>query len=471
MPDFLKYVLYELKNSLGLVFLAGILALFVLAFAYFIHKRKYKGEKKFPWAKVFLWLVFLGYLIIVIYATMLRWSGFFHREWNLHLFRAWREAWNNFSAKNWANVLLNVTMFGPLGFLLPLLGKKFRKWYVTLPAGFGASLTIELLQLAMGRGICDVDDLFCNTLGAAMGYLLVMTVLSVLNPQGKRAKPALAYGSLALALLLGVCSVFVAYQVKEYGNLPNAAAYTTNTRGTQWHLDCELPELGLEIPVYRTQTRSIEDCNTFAEDFRQIVGTQYTTISYYQEAAYYMDQSGDENGTHFLFVSYLDPSYEYSFGRGDDPVWCDADRETVEAALSHLPVWIPAYAEFAAEGDGWHTFTVNTHIDGAVMVDGVLRCRYAEDGTIRKLENHLLSYTYHKTVSILSPQDAFSQMCDGKFGDGGYFESKKPSDVRVLSCKMGYETDTKGFYQPVYYFDVASRDGSYSYRIMIPAMK
>ncbi len=471
MPDFLKYVLYELKNSLGLVFLAGILALMVLAVVYFVHKRKYKGEKKFPWATVFLWLVFLGYLVIVIYATMLRWSGFFHREWNLHLFRAWREAWNNFSAKNWANVLLNVAMFGPFGFLLPLLGKRFRKWYVTVPAGFGASLAIELIQLAMGRGICDVDDLFCNTLGAAIGYFIILTVLSVLNEKGKRAKPALVYGSMALALTMAICSVFVVYQVKEYGNLPNAAAYTNNTKGTRWHLDCQLPGGDAQIPVYRTQTRSIAECDAFAEDFRKIVGTEYTTISYYQEAAYYMDQSGDENGTHFLFVSYLDPSYEYSFGRGDDPVWCDADRETIEAALSHLPVWIPAYAEFAVEGDGWHTFTVNQYIDGAVMVDGVLRCRYAADGTIRKLENNLLSYTYHDTVDILSSQDAFARMRDGKFGDGGFFESKKPADVRVISCELGYEIDTKGFYQPVYYFEVASQDDSYAYRIMIPAMK
>ena len=170
MSEFLRYVLYELKNSLVLVMLAGILAAAGLMVAFFIHKKKYNGERKFPWGKVFLWLMFLGYLLIVIYATMLRWSGFFHREWNFHLFRAWREAWNNYSVKNWANVLLNVAMFGPLGFLLPLLGKKFRKWYVTIPAGFATSLAIELFQLAFGRGICDVDDLFCNTLGAVIGY-------------------------------------------------------------------------------------------------------------------------------------------------------------------------------------------------------------------------------------------------------------------------------------------------------------
>lgn len=471
MPEFLRYVLYELKNSLGLVFLSGIMALIVLGITYFIHKHKYKGQKKFPWAKILLWFIFIGYLIIVIYATMLRWSGFFHRKWNLHLFRAWREAWNNFSAKNWANVLLNVAMFGPLGFLLPLLGKNFRKWYITLPVGFATSLAIELLQLAMGRGICDVDDLFCNTLGAAIGYFIIMSILSVFNKKGNRTKQMLIYGSGALSLLLAVGSVFVIYQAKEYGNLPNAAAYTSNTTGTQWNLLCSLPNTETRVPVYKTQTRSIKDCDAFAEDFRKITGAQYTTVSYYQEAAYYMDQSGDENGTHFLFVSYMDPSYEYSFGRGDEPVWCEADRQTIEAALSHLPVFIPEYAEFTNEGNGWHTFTVNQRIDGAVMIDGTLRCRYAQDGTIRKLENKLLSYTYHDTVPILSPQEAFQKMCAGNFGDGGFFEHKKPAIVNILSCKLGYEIDTKGFYQPVYYFDIASHDRTYEYRIMIPALK
>lgn len=99
MSEFLEYVLYLLQKSLILVLLAGIVAGAVLGVIYLVHKRKYKGEKKFSWGKVLLWLVFLGYLVIVLYATMLRWDGYFHREWNLHLFRAWKEAWNNFSSK------------------------------------------------------------------------------------------------------------------------------------------------------------------------------------------------------------------------------------------------------------------------------------------------------------------------------------------------------------------------------------
>lgn len=48
MSEFLEYVLYLLQRSLILVLLAGIVAGAVLAGIYFVHKRKYKGEKRFP---------------------------------------------------------------------------------------------------------------------------------------------------------------------------------------------------------------------------------------------------------------------------------------------------------------------------------------------------------------------------------------------------------------------------------------
>jgi len=470
MPEFIRYVLWELQNSFGLVLLAGAAAVAVLAVVYFIHRRKYKGEKKYPWVKALLWLVFAGYMAIVIYATMLRGFGFFHREWNFHLFRAWREAWNNFSAKNWANVLLNVAMFVPLGFLLPLLGKKFRKWYLTISAGFSASLGIELLQLAIGIGICDVDDLFANTLGTVIGYFLVMTVLAMFAEKGKRLRSGITYGCLFLVFVMSVCSIFLAYALKEYGNLPMAAAYTNDVSGVEWSLDCVLPEEDETLPVYQTQTRSVAQCDAFAEDFKKIINTEYNTVSYYQEAAYYMD-NGSEGGAHFLHVNYLDQGYEYSASYHDDIPWVDADRQVIEEALSGFPVLIPESAEFNTEGEGWHSFTVCRQEADGVLVDGILRVRYAEDGSIRRIENKLLQYSYYDSVPMISPQAAYERLCAGKFYDGGYFEHKKPAAVSVLGCALGYEIDTKGFYQPVYYFDVASVDGNYRARIMIPAME
>ena len=72
MNDFLRYVLYELENSLVLVMLAGILAIAVITIVYLVFKKKHGKEKKFPWGKIMLSLILAGYLLIVVYATLLR---------------------------------------------------------------------------------------------------------------------------------------------------------------------------------------------------------------------------------------------------------------------------------------------------------------------------------------------------------------------------------------------------------------
>ena len=110
MYEFFEYVLDQLKNSLILALLALFAAGVVLLVAWLIHRAKFHGERKFPLVKALLLIALVGYSVIVLYATILRFSGGY-REVNFHLFRAWREAWNSFSPKNWANVLLNVAMF------------------------------------------------------------------------------------------------------------------------------------------------------------------------------------------------------------------------------------------------------------------------------------------------------------------------------------------------------------------------
>jgi hypothetical protein len=372
--------------------------------------------------------------------------------------------------KNWANVLLNVAMFVPMGFLLPLLGSIFRKWYVTMPAGFAVSGLIELLQLIFIRGVCDVDDLFCNTLGCIIGYFTVMTIISAFSEKGKRIKPILVYGCLALASAGAIGSIFIAYDIREFGNLPDAAAYTIDTKQTDWSLACTLPEMNQTAAVYQTQTRSNDDCDAFAEAFSQCIPTVFEDISYYQEAAYYMDH-GNSDGAHFLYAHYLDQGYEYMAILDDEPVWIDADRDTVVKALERFPVLIPESAEFCVEGDGWHVFSADQITDGAVLLDGMLRVRIAEDGSVREIENSLLSYSYYSDAEVISPMEAYSRLCAGKFRDGDFFEMKKPAKISVTSCVLEYRVDTKGFYQPVYVFDLESPDGDYHSHALIPALK
>lgn len=68
---------------------------------------------------------------------------------------------------------LNIILFIPLGFILPLLWSRFRSRKRIILTGFFFSLAIELSQLLNYR-ITDVDDLIMNSLGTWLGYELVM---------------------------------------------------------------------------------------------------------------------------------------------------------------------------------------------------------------------------------------------------------------------------------------------------------
>ena len=469
MSEFLRYVLWELRRYSALALIACVFTAAVFGVIRFFYWRKYGREKKFPWKRLFMPLLFLGYLALVFFVTNFR-TSHMHREVNLHLFRAWREALNNFSQHRWLNVMLNIAMFGPFGCLLPILNRKFRKWYFAIPAAFGYSFFIELLQLIFARGVFDVDDLFCNTLGACIGYFGVMAILSIRNEKGKRWKPMLIYGGMTMSLLGAIGSVFLIYQAEEFGNLPQASAYRVSTGETVWTLQCDLPTAKENAAIYRTMTRTVAECDAFAKDFEKIIPTEFDDISYYQEAAYYMDH-GSEGGAHFLFVHYLDQGYEYIAMYDEEPVCADADREVVLEALEKYSLAIPDSAEFNIEGDGWHSFTINQQKDGELLYDGVLRIRYAQDGSIWEIENHLLPYTYCRDVDVISPEEAFERLTAGKFNDEGLFEYVNPARVFILECILEYRVDTKGFYQPVYAFEVKSSDESYRYRILIPAMR
>lgn len=64
----------------------------------------------------------------------------------------------------------NMIWFVPLGIFLPMV------WKIglgrTLMLGAGISLTLEILQFALGSGVTDIDDVIINTLGTAAGWMI-----------------------------------------------------------------------------------------------------------------------------------------------------------------------------------------------------------------------------------------------------------------------------------------------------------
>ena len=65
-------------------------------------------------------------------------------------------------------ILGNLTMLLPFGFMLPMLKKVTLKQVLLISMFF--SIGIEVMQFITGRGLMEFDDVFNNTVGAVIGY-------------------------------------------------------------------------------------------------------------------------------------------------------------------------------------------------------------------------------------------------------------------------------------------------------------
>lgn len=72
---------------------------------------------------------------------------------------------------DFTNSLLNVLLFLPLGFFLPVLWLPYRQLRRTVFFGLCISLLIEALQIFTFRAT-DVNDLITNTVGTVLGWVI-----------------------------------------------------------------------------------------------------------------------------------------------------------------------------------------------------------------------------------------------------------------------------------------------------------
>ena len=75
----------------------------------------------------------------------------------------------NSPAEYMKNTILNILLFMPLGFLLPVIWSEYRNAKKMALTGLAVSVLIEILQIFTFR-FTDIDDLITNTLGTVLGY-------------------------------------------------------------------------------------------------------------------------------------------------------------------------------------------------------------------------------------------------------------------------------------------------------------
>lgn len=69
------------------------------------------------------------------------------------------------------NLVGNVVVFIPFGFLLPFIQERCKHFFVLLLNAFLFVLGIEVFQLFSAFGAFDVDDILLNCVGAALGFV------------------------------------------------------------------------------------------------------------------------------------------------------------------------------------------------------------------------------------------------------------------------------------------------------------
>ena len=136
------------------------------------------------WVRLWGRILFVLYLVLALYIMFF--SETLDREkisdtyrYNLVLFKEIKRFWNMRTTYGWGVMLINlvgnVVCFMPFGFLLPTISRrKVCKNVVTVTLlAMLFSMCIETTQLISKVGAFDVDDIFLNTLGGFLGWVVM----------------------------------------------------------------------------------------------------------------------------------------------------------------------------------------------------------------------------------------------------------------------------------------------------------
>ncbi|WP_053376015.1 VanZ family protein [Paenibacillus sp. FJAT-27812] len=83
------------------------------------------------------------------------------------------------------NVLGNIFLFIPFGFLLPVIAGRNLNFVQVIIFSFLFSLFLELIQLFSRIGSFDVDDILLNTLGAILGFFILDVITKVISHKAR----------------------------------------------------------------------------------------------------------------------------------------------------------------------------------------------------------------------------------------------------------------------------------------------
>lgn len=449
---------------------AGILCIIFLCVLWktgyaLIYKKILHGEKNIKRKQLVFMLFFIFYVIVLIGATLFSRGSHYANELDLHLFSSYKEAWYNFSVTAWRNLILNILLFVPMGFLLPFLYRKnwqFGKVYLT---GMIISVLIEAIQFAANRGIVEIDDVLNNTLGTMIGYGVWILFTYISTSRKKKGK---LFGCLLYQLpLLLVCAsftiIFSVYSGQELGNLPEHYILKYDMRNVVVDSNFEFSTKETKMPIYRTEVADEAEAEKLASELFEKLGTSinYSQKEIYEDTAVYTS----ENQKYSLWINFKGLNTWFTeFNSIEAEGNTNYSKAEVLNILKKYGIELPEECDFTADNEKRYVLTADMiPIDGKIL-NGTLTCTIGEDQKIQEYNNDIISYNEYTSQSCITEREAYELLKEGKFR----VESKETlQTITIENVTQDYRIDSKGFYQPVYEFEVMEMEEE----IIIPAVK
>lgn len=105
------------------------------------------------------------------------------------------------------NVIGNIILFVPFGYFTSYYCK-LNKSYLNLFITFVTSLTIELIQMGIGRSF-DIDDLILNILGGLIGYLIYIITEKIFKKYSVKFKNNLLLNFICIIIIIALCLILL----------------------------------------------------------------------------------------------------------------------------------------------------------------------------------------------------------------------------------------------------------------------
>ncbi len=113
------------------------------------------------------------------------------------------------------DTVLNILLFIPFGFFLPLLYKEYDSIGRVALLGFLLSLSIEIIQM-FGFGTTDINDLITNTIGSCVGYSIFKSLITVIPVSWIKQIRAKGMQCCLELLLFWICSITIMLTVQLF---------------------------------------------------------------------------------------------------------------------------------------------------------------------------------------------------------------------------------------------------------------